>query len=99
MARKIVASNEVWQTLMGTIDTRAKFEAHRMQLATHVWKVMKESDSRECRNCHSFEAMNSAKQRPLAQKNHAEAQTSGKTCIDCHKGIAHLLPKEYNEDE
>src|ERR1700688_3679609 len=28
MARKIVASNEVWQTLMGTIDTRAKFEAH-----------------------------------------------------------------------
>jgi len=43
--------------------------------------------------------MNSAKQRPLAQKNHAEAQTSGKTCIDCHKGIAHLLPKEYNEDE
>ena len=28
-----------------------------------------------------------------------KAQKEGKTCIDCHKGIAHLLPKEYNEDE
>jgi cytochrome c-type protein NapC len=29
----------------------------------------------------------------------AQAQKEGKTCIDCHKGIAHLLPKEYVEDE
>jgi nitrate/TMAO reductase-like tetraheme cytochrome c subunit len=27
------------------------------------------------------------------------AQQEGKTCIDCHKGIAHLLPKEYTGDE
>ena len=26
---------------------------------------------------------------------HAQAKLEGKTCIDCHKGIAHLLPKEY----
>jgi nitrate/TMAO reductase-like tetraheme cytochrome c subunit len=26
---------------------------------------------------------------------HAQAKAEGKTCIDCHKGIAHLLPKEY----
>jgi nitrate/TMAO reductase-like tetraheme cytochrome c subunit len=24
-----------------------------------------------------------------------EAKSDGKTCIDCHKGIAHHLPKEY----
>ena len=63
------------------------------------WEHMKATDSRECRNCHSFEAMDARKQRPKAQEIHAEAQKEGKTCIDCHKGIAHLLPKEYNEDE
>jgi cytochrome c-type protein NapC len=99
IARKIQASNELYHKLVGTVDTKEKFEAHRMELATHVWKVMKDSNSRECRNCHSFQAMNSSKQSPRAQKNHAQAQTEGKTCIDCHKGIAHLLPREYNEDE
>jgi len=99
IARKIQASNEVYHWLRGTVDTKEKFEAHRMELATHVWKTMKDSNSRECRNCHSFAAMNSSKQSPRAQKNHAQAQQEGKTCIDCHKGIAHLLPREYNEDE
>ena len=23
----------------------------------------------------------------------------GKTCIDCHKGIAHKLPKDYDTDD
>jgi len=58
---------------------------------------MKATDSRECRNCHSFPAMQKTKQRPRAQKNHATAQQRGKTCIDCHKGVAHLLPAEYDE--
>lgn len=99
IARKFRASNEVYHWLVGTVNTREKFEAHRMELATHVWKTMKETNSRECRNCHSFEAMNANKQSPRAQKNHVTARAEGKTCIDCHKGIAHLLPREYNEDE
>lgn len=99
IARKIKASNEVYHWVAGTVNTKAKFESHRMELAQHVWATMKESNSRECRNCHSFEAMNSSKQSPRAQKNHLKAQAEGKTCIDCHKGIAHLLPREYNEDE
>jgi cytochrome c-type protein NapC len=70
-----------------------------MELATNEWKTMKETDSRECRNCHAFTSMDSNRQKPRAQKAHAQAQTEGKTCIDCHKGIAHLLPREYNEDE
>jgi nitrate/TMAO reductase-like tetraheme cytochrome c subunit len=28
-----------------------------------------------------------------------KAKEIGKTCIDCHKGIAHQLPKEYEEPE
>ena len=99
VARKIQASNEVYHWLAGTVNTKEKFEAHRMALAQDVWATMKASNSRECRNCHSFTAMNASKQTPRAQKGHAKAQAEGKTCIDCHKGIAHLLPREYNEDE
>ena len=39
------------------------------------------------------------RQKPKAQQNHSKAKAEGKTCIDCHKGIAHLLPKEYKEDD
>ncbi len=99
IVRKIQASGELYGKLMGHIDTKEKFEAKRMELATHVWTVMAESGSRECKNCHSFEAMNSDKQRPRAKAAHAKAPGEGKTCINCHKGIAHLLPKEYNEDD
>jgi len=99
IVRKLEASREVWGKLTGYVDTPEKFEAHRMEMATHEWARMKKSDSRECRNCHSWEGMDKAKQRPRAQTNHAAAQAEGKTCIDCHKGIAHLLPKEYAEDE
>jgi cytochrome c-type protein NapC len=97
--RKVKASAELYGKLVGTISTPEKFEAHRMELAQNEWAQMKATDSRECRNCHSWDAMNSDKQRPRAIKAHAGAQKDAKTCIDCHKGIAHLLPKEYNEDE
>jgi cytochrome c-type protein NapC len=99
MVRKIVASREVWGTLTGYVDTKEKFETHRMEMATREWARMKASDSLACRNCHTWEGMDKAKQRPRAQSQHELAQKEGKTCIDCHKGIAHLLPKEYNEDE
>lgn len=99
MLRKIQASKEVWGKLTGFVDTPEKFESHRMELATHEWERMKAAGSRECKNCHSFEGMDARKQKPKAQENHLKAQKEGKTCIDCHKGIAHLLPKEYNEDD
>jgi cytochrome c-type protein NapC len=95
--RKVKATGELWGHFTGKINTKEKFEAHRMQLAQNEWRQMKATDSRECRNCHTFEAMAKTKQRPRAQKNHASADARGKTCIDCHKGIAHLLPAEYDE--
>jgi cytochrome c-type protein NapC len=98
--RKIQASQELYvKFISGGIDTPEKFEAKRMELATHVWKTMKESDSRECRNCHSWDAMDAKKQRARGHKKMEEGLKAGKTCIDCHKGVAHLLPKEYKEDE
>lgn len=99
MLRKAKAAFEVWGKLTGSIDTKEKFEAKRMELATHEWERMKASGSRECRNCHNFDAMMATKQKPKAQQNHAKAKKEGLTCIDCHKGIAHLLPKEYKDPD
>jgi len=95
MYRKAEASLELWGSIIGTINTPEKFEANRMRLATHEWARMKASGSRECKNCHHFDSMEIKKQKPKAQEMHAKAVKEGKTCIDCHKGIAHLLPKEY----
>ena len=93
--RKIEASNELFHKLMGTIDTPEKFEAQRLSLAQHVWSTMKASDSRECRNCHAMSSMDLAKQVRPAQRMHRTAAEQGKTCIDCHQGIAHNLPKGW----
>jgi cytochrome c-type protein NapC len=95
--RKVKATGELYGHFTGVLATKEKFEKNRMRLAQNEWRQMKATNSRECRNCHSFDAMERAKQRPRAQKNHASADARGKTCIDCHKGIAHLLPAEYDE--
>lgn len=89
VVRKIKASREVFYWLTGKIDTKEKFEHHRLSLAKKVWGDMKEADSRECRNCHNFESMNPEFQKPRARKQHLNAFKTGQTCIDCHKGIAH----------
>lgn len=91
--RKIQATyKELPHKVLGTIGTPEKFEAKRAELAESVWAAMKATDSRECRNCHGWEAMAKASQLPRAQEKHREARDEGKTCIDCHQGIAHRLP-------
>lgn len=92
--RKVQATNELLHHFRGTIDTPEKFEEKRAELAEHVWATMKANDSRECRNCHSWDAMNLHKQTPRAQEKMEEGRKKGETCIDCHKGIAHTLPKK-----
>jgi cytochrome c-type protein NapC len=100
VARKIQASNELLHWALGTIDTREKFLAHRAQLAQKVWDTMKVTDSRECRNYHALVYMKLPAQSQTAQKEHASMAETDRTCIDCHKGIAHQLPqaKKANED-
>ncbi|HEY5633583.1 MAG TPA: NapC/NirT family cytochrome c [Burkholderiaceae bacterium] len=92
VVRKIRATNELFHHLRGTIDTPEKFEAKRAELAEHVWATMKANDSHECRNCHSWEAMDLHKQTQRAQEKMEKGRKDGKTCIECHKGVAHKLP-------
>jgi trimethylamine-N-oxide reductase cytochrome c-type subunit TorC len=91
--RKFEASRELYFKLVGSIDAAEKFERRRLDLARREWARMRESDSRECRNCHAFEAMDFHRQRAkAAAAMQAAAQNGGWTCIDCHKGIAHRMP-------
>ena len=94
IGRKMEASKEVWGWLFGTINTPEKFEAKRLELAQREWHRLKANDSLECRNCHEFESMDFTLQDPRAAEAHSTALTEegDKTCIDCHKGIAHELP-------
>jgi len=92
MVRKIQASNEVLHKILGSIDTPEKFRAKRVELAQHEWDRMKRTDSRECRNCHNFQYMDYAEQNRRSAARHQQGFNEGKTCIDCHKGIAHNLP-------
>ena len=78
----------------GKIDTREKYNEHRWELANRVWDSMKATDSRECRNCQTFESMDLSEQDRSARKKHSRAIDKGETCIDCHKGIAHEEPDE-----
>ena len=93
IARKMQASKELWGWVFGTIDTREKFLDKRLELAAREWRRLKANDSLECRNCHDFRYMDFTRQGKRAEEAHASGLASGeKTCIDCHKGIAHELP-------
>jgi len=99
VVRKVQASKEVLHKVLGTIDTPEKFNAHRLELAMNVWKAMKTTDSRECRNCHDFGSMNPENQKGRARKQHINGMEAGNTCIDCHKGIAHSKVHDQLSDE
>ena len=92
LQRKVRATFELWGHLIGAVDTKEKFEKHRYELAKRVWARMKQTDSHECRNCHHADAMDPEKQSDKAKARHAKGKAEGKTCIDCHFGIAHKEP-------
>ena len=94
MARKMAASKEVWGKIFGTISTREKFLEKRLDLAQREWARLSANNSLECRNCHDLGFMDFTRQSTRAAEAHERFLASGeKTCIDCHKGIAHKLPK------
>lgn len=93
IGRKMQATKEIWGKIFQTINTREKFLGKRRELAEHEWARLSANDSLECRNCHDYDFMDFTVQSPRASEQHSTSLASGeKTCIDCHKGIAHELP-------
>lgn len=94
-----MAAPDVVHELLGTMDTREKFDQRRWRLANRVWDKMEANNSMACRSCHALAQMNLEEQDKSARKRHARAESEGKTCINCHKGIAHQEPQEPEENE
>lgn len=90
--RHVQAVTEVEGHLEGKLDTPAKYEAHRSEMAEAIWAEFRANNSAECRSCHSPAAMALEKQPPMAAQAHGSLKQSGMTCIDCHQGVAHRTP-------
>jgi nitrate/TMAO reductase-like tetraheme cytochrome c subunit len=97
MYTKALVSTDVFRELAGKISTAEKYEANRGEMAQKVWAQMLANDSKFCRSCHSFEAMSFDAQRPMPARQHRKAMASGKTCIECHRGIVHALPENQEQ--
>ncbi|MFZ0423392.1 MAG: NapC/NirT family cytochrome c [Xanthobacteraceae bacterium] len=100
LKRNLAVPGEAWGHLTGELDTPAKYESHRLELAQKVWKELAANDSAECRSCHTIADMGVAKQPSRGVKVAAispasmhQSLAASYTCIDCHKGTAHTLPK------
>ncbi len=91
--RKIAATNELWNQLLGTINTPAKYEAHRLMMAQKEWARMRGNNSAECQTCHQPALMNDP-DKPFLRDMHRTAIANGQNCVDCHKGVAHTAPVE-----
>jgi len=89
MIRKLQASREVWAHLRGVIDTPEKYAAHASAMKAREIARIRANDSRECRNCHDVGLMDASAQSAKARQYHLAMAGSGKTCIDCHAGLAH----------
>lgn len=89
MVRKVEAAREVWGTMTGIIDTPEKYAAHVPAMKAREIARLQANDSQECRNCHDMERMRPELQGKMAQRFHRPERMQGKTCIDCHAGIAH----------
>ncbi len=93
---KIRATKDLYHHFAGTIDSQEKFDARHLEMAETVWAYMSAVDSRECLGCHAVAAMALDEQTPRARRQHSAMLESGETCIDCHKGVAHDLPHDYD---
>ncbi len=92
-------TKDVYHELAGTIDTREKYDAHRLAMAEREWRRMEGNGSAECRSCHAFDAMNLEAQERRARRKHTQAVEEGESCISCHKGVAHTLPDDEPHDD
>ncbi|WED20741.1 pentaheme c-type cytochrome TorC [Vibrio sp. JC009] len=96
MARKMQASKEVFAMVFGGYDEPGKFEERRGELAQHEWDRFSANGSLECKNCHNYDSMNWDTMSQAAVQQMKPAAEKDQSCVDCHKGIAHKLPEDYN---
>ena len=93
MVAKVLAVADVYHEVVGSIDTPEKFESRRWLMANKVWDRLERTDSGTCRSCHDYDTMDLEAQDKLSRRKHKQAAAEGKTCIACHRGLAHRMPR------
>lgn len=83
----LVGTRELFSFLFKGIRTPEAFEQVRAEGADRVRLAMLGNDSKNCRRCHVMEAIKPEKKR--GERQHAEAQEKGITCIACHYNLVH----------
>ncbi|AMG91147.1 pentaheme c-type cytochrome TorC [Citrobacter amalonaticus] len=93
LERKTEALSDLYHTFISpSIDTPEKLSQKRAELAQREWTRMSANHSAACKSCHSYDAMDHAKQSSNAMAQMTAAAAKDSNCIDCHKGIAHHKP-------
>ena len=93
IARKMQASKEVWGKIFGTINTREKFEAHRLELASTSGRGSRPTTRSNAATATASTSWTSpARARAPRNSTRRYLANGERTCIDCHKGISHKLP-------
>lgn len=93
IARKMQASKEVFAQIFGDLDTPEKFEERRIELANTNGIALRRTNLWSVKNCHNYESMDFDQMSATARIQMKQAAERDQSCIDCHKGIAHNLPK------
>jgi len=96
IARKMQASKEVFAQVFGDLGSPEKFEERRIELAKHEWERFSANNSLECKNCHNYDSMDFEQMSATARIQMKQAAEKDQSCLDCHKGIAHNLPKNMD---
>ncbi|MDG6882331.1 Cytochrome c-type protein TorC [Phocoenobacter uteri] len=91
--RKIEALKEIFAEMTGKYDEEGSFEKHRLEMAEREWARMSANGSQACKNCHRYDRMKFDEMKPAAREAMKAAAAKDQSCIDCHKGISHHLPK------
>ncbi|MDH2998618.1 nitrate reductase [Pasteurellaceae bacterium LFhippo2] len=98
-ARKVQAVREVFAEMSGKYKEEGSFEKHRQEMAEREWARFEANGSKECKACHSYERMDFDKMSEKARNAMMPAAAKDQSCMDCHKGVAHHLPKQAESSE
>lgn len=90
---KIIALGDVYHMMAGTY-TLEKWDENRNKLAQSAYEKIKALDSATCKECHEPGQWDIVAQpkRVVLNHNPDEWARNDKTCVDCHKGVAHSRP-------
>ncbi|WP_417762681.1 NapC/NirT family cytochrome c [Shewanella sp.] len=99
LVKKIIVSKDLYGYL--TIDgfnTQEWLNENRKEQADKALAEFRANDSENCQHCHTRifenqpEGMKKIAKR-MHEMNFKKPEEKRKTCVDCHKGVAHFYPK------